>query len=671
MIVEIAFPIPVDRVFTYSVPETIQSKIKEGIKVRAPFGRRDMTGWVVNTAARTGIKNLKDIRGVVEDELMITPPLLALARWMSGYYICSLGQALDAVLSHNFRPVKSRIIKSIVQPAGNMTAWIPLPEQKEIIGRIRKDIFKKVFSPFLLKGGSDTGKTEVYMQCIAAVQETGRSSVFMVPEISLTPQFIRMFEERFGRDRVGVWHSRLSQGQRYEVRESCRKGKLDVLIGTMSAVFVPCRDLGLIIVDEEHDSSYKHDRTPLYNTRDVAVKRAELEGTVVLLGSSTPGFESFYRAENGEYELLNLSQRIGREELPSVKVVDMKEGLVGPGKYFRLSSKLYRAIEDRINRKEQVILFLNRRGYFRHVMCRGCGEVVKCPECNVPLVYHVRKTVLRCHYCGYKRAMPRACPECRSGNIRFSGSGIQRIEEELGKKIPGARIARLDSDALKKRGNAEKIISDFSNGRINVLIGTQLVAKGWDFPGVSLVGVVSADELLYLPDFRANERFFSTIAQVAGRSGRGAVRGEIYIQTYNPSDEVFGKIADYDYLSFYRDEMKIRKELGYPPFSQLVNITISGKSEKDVEEFAGKAGKILNELVSGREYFSSPDDIIILGPGPAPFSILRGNHRWQIIIKRKPPLDSLQLQNMLKKMLSLIRSKKVKIKIDIDPVNML
>ncbi len=669
MIVEIAFPIPVDKTFSYSIPENLQSKVNKGTRVRAPFGRRELTGWVTGMDVETKIKKIKTINGVVDEESLVSPELFSLARWLADYYVCALGQALDTVVSHNFRPVKSRIKE--IQTTRNLSAWIPLPEQKSIIDEIAGAISTNSFSAFLLKGDSDTGKTEVYMQCVAAVQENGGSSIFLVPEISLIPQFIRMFEERFGSGRVGVWHSRLSLGQRYTVRESCRKGEIDVLIGTMSAVFLPFRKLGLIVVDEEHDSSYKHDRAPLYNARDVAVKRAELEKTVVLLGSSTPSFESYYRAGKGEYKLLNLSRRIGRQALPSVRIIDMKDGFRGPGKYFKLSSELYRALEERIKRKEQVILFLNRRGYFRYVMCRKCASVMKCPDCNIPLVYHVEGNALKCHYCSYRMPMPRICPECRSEKISSSKSGTQRIEKELKEKVPDARIARLDSDALKNSKSAEKIFSDFRSGKTNVLIGTQLVAKGWDFPGVSLVGVISADELLYLPDFRANERFFSTMVQAAGRSGRGAVKGEILIQTYNPSNDVIKKIMNFDYPLFYADEMKIRKDLGYPPYSQLVNIVIAGKDEQTVIKYSEKVKEALDTLVSEDAHFKNEEFLTMLGPVPSAFSTLRGNFRWQIIIKRMPPFDDFRLQNILRKMLLSVDSKKFKIKVDIDPANML
>jgi len=509
---------------------------------------------------------------------------------------------------------------------------------------------------FLLAGLNDTGKTEVYLEAIAFAREKGKGSVFLVPEISLTPQFIRIFRERFGGERIGVWHSRLLEGEKYAVRERVRNGDMDVVVGTRSAVFMPFPRLGLIIVDEEHDSSYKEEQKPMYNTRDVASKRAVLEDAVLVLGSATPSLESYYRAKNGEHRLIALTERMGTEEMPSVKIVDMAKAK----KYGILSEELYRAVNTRLARKQQAMLFLNRRGYFRSVSCGQCGFAVKCPRCNVALVYHFERRELYCHYCNFRARPPLRCPDCGNKKFIYSGMGTQRIEKELKNSFPDAVIERMDSDVLKEKGRAERIFSDFSRGRIDILVGTQLISKGWDFPGLTLAGIVSVDEIMNMPDFRAAEKVFSSIVQVAGRTGRGSVRGEAIVQTYNPSHYGVRLASGYEYDSFYEEELRLRKALSYPPFSRLVNIMVKGRDEKKVIR---TSEKIKNALLGK---FPSID---VLGPGPAALPMLSGNYRWQMLVKL--PLSSDFCVRKALENAGMLRQYGTKISIDVDPVNML
>ena len=676
MIAEVAFPIPVKKLFSYSVPENLQDKMKKGARVLAPFGSRDSIGWLVNVVNAVNppetdkILKLKNIKEVIDAEPLITEQLFELAMWIAEYYVCHLGLVLDAIISHNFNPAGKMASEKALRIEKKLSAYIPLQEQKEIIEDIKKGIYSNNFKSYVLKGDSDTGKTEIYMQCMAAAQEEKKTALLLVPEIALTEQFVRMLEERFGKERVGVWHSKISKGKRLATWQACRQGNVDVVIGTMSAIFLPFKNTGLIIVDEEQDSSYKQDRMPFYNVRDVAIKRAELEKAVVILSSSTPSMETYYKAENNEHKLLTITQRIGQEELPCIKVVDMRENVRIYGRPYGLSAELYRAIKERVSRKEQVILFLNRRGYFRQVLCKTCGTAIRCPDCGALLVYYMENKSLFCHHCSCRKTFCGTCPECKSRNIVFSGSGTQRIEKELSEKVPGIRIARLDSDAVKKKEAAEQIFYDFRRGRTDVLIGTQLVVKGWDFPGVTLVGILSADELLCLPDFRSSERFFSTIVQAAGRSGRGNKRGEVYIQTYDPLNKMFKKIINYDYLSFYRDELIIRRELAYPPFSQLVNIIIYGKNEDEVKKISAK----VKSEIDAFSMEGDKNNIAALGPASAPagFSKPKGSFRRQIIVKRiLHSTEECRFQKLLEKLQAAAQASSVRIKIDVDPVNML
>jgi len=493
---------------------------------------------------------------------------------------------------------------------------------EQVAGAIRQGVFRA----FLLHGVTGSGKTEVYLQAIAAALEAGRQAVALVPEISLTPQMVELFQGRFG-GQVAVLHSALPGGERYDEWRRIKDGEAPVVLGTRSAVFAPLSRPGLFVIDEEHESSYKQDDHLRYHAREVALKRAQLTGAVVLLGSATPSLESQLKAAaGGPYQLLKLSDRIDGRPLPTVQVVDMrqetKEGNCGI-----FSRALVAAINRRLEEQEQVLLFLNRRGFATFVICRECGMVLKCPHCDISLTYH-RDGRLRCHYCNYSVRAPDLCPNCGSHNIRHLGAGTQRVEEEARQFFPEARVLRMDSDSTARKGSHAKIISAFRDRQADILIGTQMIAKGLDFPGVTLVGVINADITLHMPDFRAAERTFQLLTQVAGRAGRGNLPGEAIIQTYSPDHYSITAAAAHDCEGFYLSEMPVRRSLGYPPFTHLARLLFTHEDEEEVKKGAMQAKEVLKKILPG-----TGKSISILGPAPAPLSKIKDRYRWQLVLK--------------------------------------
>jgi primosomal protein N' (replication factor Y) len=483
---------------------------------------------------------------------------------------------------------------------------------------------------FLLHGVTGSGKTEIYLQALAGAVRLGKKGIVLVPEIALTPQTIERFASRFP-GRVAVLHSKLSLGEQFDEWYRIRRGEFDVVIGSRSAVFAPQPDLGLIIIDEEHEWTYKQDTSPRYHARDTAVKLAELTGAVVVLGSATPDVETFYKAKNGEYQLLTLLERVVPgvgAPLPQVEVVDMREELKA-GNRSIFSRSLAQAINEAIAAGEQVILFLNRRGGATFVQCRQCGFVLRCRRCAVPLAHHIAGDVLICHQCGYRAAVPRTCPECASRQLRFLGMGTQKLEQEVAYTFPRARHLRWDSDVTGGKSSHEAILQKFRGRQAEILVGTQMVAKGLDIPSVTLVGVISADTSLHLPDFRAGERTFQLLSQVAGRAGRGPSGGRVIIQTYSPGHYAIQAAARHDYASFYEQELVFRKELRNPPFTRLARLVYAHTNDAACQREAERVKKILNEESDARGIAG----IAIIGPAPAYIHRLRGRYRWQLILR--------------------------------------
>ncbi|SKC87240.1 primosomal protein N' [Maledivibacter halophilus] len=501
-------------------------------------------------------------------------------------------------------------------------------EQEIAYANIMKTIRNHRFEKYLLHGVTGSGKTEVYMQLVNNVIKNNQQAIILVPEISLTPQIVEKFLKRFG-ENVAVLHSKLSLGERYDQWKKIKNNEISIVIGARSAVFAPCDNLGLIIIDEEHESSYKSEMNPKYHTIDVAEHLCRENNAVLVLGSATPSIESYYKAQKGEYKLLELKNRFNKNPLPRVEIVDMRVELEEGNKAI-FSRKLYDSMKNELLSNKQVILFLNRRGYSTFVSCRSCGYVLKCLNCDISLTYHHRKNVAKCHYCGYQREVPRICPECKSKYIKFFGSGTEKVEAYVNKLFPSYRTKRLDIDTTSKKGSLEKIIESFGKREIDILIGTQMVTKGLDFPYVTLVGVLSADITLNLPDYRANERTFQLLTQVAGRAGRHDFEGNVIIQTYSPNNYAVISSKNHDYKDFFNKEIRIRKEFCYPPFYNIVNIIVLGKNERNVIK---SANRLFQKIESETGKSKGLNNIQLLGPNPAILGRIKDNYRWQILLK--------------------------------------
>jgi primosomal protein N' (replication factor Y) len=538
---------------------------------------------------------------------------------------------------------------------------------------------------FLLFGVTGSGKTEIYLQAIAQALEQGKGAIVLVPEIALTPQTVERFKARFSSGKlqtlVAVLHSHLSAGERHDEWHKIRQGRARIVIGARSAIFAPVEPLGLIVVDEEHEHTYKQEEAPRYNARDVAVMRGQLENAVVVLGSATPSMESYYNCRRGKFMLLEMPQRVDDQKMPLVRVVDMRQTRrdgKGPPIF---SPQLKEAITQRLERKEQTILFLNRRGYSSSLLCEKCGHVCGCPNCSVALTYHRPEQVLRCHVCGHHERVPPACPneKCKNPGIRYSGLGTQKVEEVLGKLFPAARIRRMDADVMKRKDDYRRVLGEFRAGRIDILIGTQMIAKGLHFPNVTLVGIIFADMALHLPDFRAGERTFQLLTQVSGRAGRGDVEGEVFVQAFTPFHPAIQYARRHDFVGFYEQEMEFREQLKYPPAGRAALLTLKGRNEDKVK-FSAEHVKRLVEAgapgtksggattEAGTEIGRAISDLIIAGPAPAPLLRAENQYRYQILLRTRAMSRLSQLLAQITTGLTLPDD--VTLAVDIDPVDL-
>jgi len=499
--------------------------------------------------------------------------------------------------------------------------------QASVLTQIEQQMNSSAYSSFLLHGVTGSGKTEVYMRAMSKALSLGRSAMMLVPEIALTPVFSRRLRARFG-DQVAIFHSLLQKGERFDEWTRVKNGDARVVIGTRSAVFAPVKNLGLIVVDEEHESSYRQQESPYYNARDVAIVRAQKESATVVLGSATPSLESFHNASKGKYTLVNLPERIGARPMATAKIIDMRSVFTRHGKPRVFSDELLEAIRDTRERGEQSIILLNRRGYSSFILCRSCGETVQCLNCDVTLTYHRSERVIVCHYCNHREAVPRVCPSCGKKYIYYVGEGTEQLEEMLRLLFPSLRVARIDRDTTARRKVFEQSLADFSAGKIDTLVGTQMLAKGHDFPNVTLVGVVSVDVGLALPDFRAAERTFQLITQVAGRAGRGDRPGRVLIQTYHPYHYALRHACAQDYEAFYEEELRYRQNHSYPPFVALASLLVHGPDLGRVRSDSLELRKQLDAVNQERK-------CRVLGPAPAPLSRLKGEHRFQLLIKSR------------------------------------
>lgn len=546
-------------------------------------------------------------------------------------------------------------------------------EQQQAVEEIRRALQKKIFQSFLLHGVTGSGKTEVYLQAIALTLSQNREALVLAPEIALTPQLVHRFYARFG-PKIAVLHSRLSPGERIDTWKRIQKGEISIVIGTRSALFAPLPHLGVIVVDEEHDPSYKQEDTPRYQARDLAVMRGQLAKAVVILGSATPSLESFFNVQQHKYAYLPLHERIEQRPLPSIEVVDMrrythlrKSTNVPQAAERFLSPDLQEAIQETLDRKEQILLFLNRRGYASFLQCLECGYIGVCPNCSVTLTYHKQDHTLRCHYCYYIRRAFALCPNCRGTSLQYGGFGTERIEQVIQHLFPQARIARMDRDTTRGKVAHATILEKFSQREIDILLGTQMITKGHDFPRITLVGVLSADTSLGIPDFRAAERTFQLITQVAGRAGRGSDPGRVIVQAYHPDHYAIQKAQTHDYVGFYQQEIHYRAQLAYPPYSRLVMLRIEGENQREVEMYS----KVIGEIF--RRFSTSPRKVEVLGPAPALISRIKNRYRWQLLLKGARVS---QIQEIIREGLRYLQTHKtlptkVSLTIDVDPMNLL
>ena len=763
---DVSLPVPLDQAFTYSLPPTLQHRVREGSRVVVPFGPRKLTGVILRCHDEPPTVALRDALRLVDAEPVLTSELLALGRWIAGYYCSPLGEVLRSMLplaaeirqgriwsltdagrdaarqlmletgpedpvmqvlrllekrpltasylakalpladkairslerrgwivaeqirierdplrasserlrislaqpptgeqpaklnkaerelraflelhpgSHNLKDLEATVsnasgaarslarkglatfeLETVPIAAGPVRAPHTLnAPQQAAFDAIREAIQGNQFHIFLLHGVTGSGKTEVYLNAIEATLAEGRSALLLVPEIALTPAVASQFFSRFG-DRVAILHSAFTDAERSGQWRRIRSGAASVVVGTRSGVFAPIRHLGLIVVDEEHDGSYKQEETPRYHGRDVAIVRAQRANACVVLGSATPSLESRYNAERGRYTLLKLPGRIEARPMPSVKLIDMRQEFLETRKQVVFSRQLVEQVAQRLEGREQTIILLNRRGFSSFVACRSCGARVECVNCSVTLTFHKRDYRLLCHYCGYAQKVPEVCAKCGSEHLYFLGLGSERVEEELHHAFASARIARLDRDTVSGKRRYEQILRDFREGSYDILVGTQMIAKGHDNPNVTLVGVISADIGLGMPDFRAAERTFQLLTQVAGRAGRGSIPGTVLVQTINPDHYAVRMAAAQDYQAFYEKELAFRRALHYPPFSAMANVLVRSEQKESALQMSTELAVALTP---------PPEKLRILGPAEAPVARLKNEYRYQFLIK--------------------------------------
>ena len=536
-------------------------------------------------------------------------------------------------------------------------------EQQNAYNKVALDITTNSYEQFLLYGVTGSGKTEVYLQLIGKALEQNKTAIVLVPEISLTPQMIDRFIARFNKDEIAVLHSKLSIGERYDEWNKIKDGKAKIIIGARSAIFAPTENIGIIIIDEEHDSSYKSEAVPKYDAKEIAKKIAKENNCPLVLGSATPDLVTYYKTQQGKITLLELTRRANNSKLPEVEIVDLKMELAN-GNRSMLSVKLHDEIEQNLKEHRQTILFLNRRGFSTFIMCRECGYTVKCKNCNISMTYHKTENKLKCHYCGYEENVVTICPECHSDKIRYFGTGTQKLEQEINKIFPGASTIRMDIDTVTKKNSHEEILNKFKNENIDILIGTQMVVKGHHFPNVTLVGVIAADSSLNIDDYRANERTFQILTQVAGRAGREQLDGKVVIQTYNPDNFTIICAQKQDYEMFYNIEIALREQLKYPPFCDIILIGFNSLSEKELIDASTKIYNYLKTNLNGQEFN-------VLKPMPSPIDKIQNRYRWRIIIKGNMTEAANNVLNTCLRKFYNSNYKSTRVTVDVNPNNMI
>ncbi len=635
-----------------------RTKDKTAIFVSLALEKEKVQEYIVNNKIKSE-KQKRILEYLIENEKIIQPELIENTE---------TSRAIIKTLEKNGL-IKLQEEKVIRNPLKNKNIKqkdkLKFTEEQEIAyKKVEDSIKKQEYKQYLLYGVTGSGKTEIYLQLIEKVINEGKSAIMLVPEISLTPQMINRFIERFGKDIIAVLHSKLSVGERHDSWERIEEGEARIIIGARSAIFAPVCNLGIIIIDEEHDHSYKSEMAPRYNAKEVANQIAEYNSIPLLLGSATPDIVTFYKAQNEDIELLTLSKRANNSSLPNIQLVDLKQELAN-GNRTMISVKLYKLIQENLKNKKQTILFLNRRGFSTFIMCRDCGYVAKCKNCNISLTYHKKEEKLKCHYCGYEEGIHKICPECGSKKIKYFGTGTQKLELEINKIFPNASTIRMDIDTVTQKNSHEEILERFNKEQIDILIGTQMIVKGHHFPNVTLVGVVSADGSLNIDDYRASERTFDLLVQVAGRAGRERQQGNVIVQTYNPDNYSIQYAKKQNYDDFYNIEIKLRNQLRYPPFCDIIMFGISGEMEEVVSKTANKLYKELKESIEQEGLIAN-----ILKPLPAPIDKIKNRYRWRIIIKAKVNDKLIDIINECLYNKELLKNN-ARIIADINPTNMM
>ncbi len=701
----------IDQTYTYLVPDNLKEAISVGIRVLVPFGKQKLEGFVLSIGNKLVDFELKSIIDIVDSEPILNKEMLELGKYISKKTLCNLISAYQTMLpsalkahkgfninkkyltylelvDYNYIPknesqkqiieklknnkllkkdllgvssssvktlIKNNIIKEIKEETYRLNEDNNIESKKVILNKSQETVVKEVlkhnntFHPFLLHGVTGSGKTEVYMHIIEKIIPQ-KEVIVLVPEISLTPQLVNTFRKRFG-NQIAIMHSGLSDGERYDEWRKVLKGEVKIVIGARSAIFVPFTNLGLIIIDEEHTDTYKQDSNPRYNAIDIAIKRAKTHNAMILLGSATPSIESYTRAKIGTYQLLEMPNRINNQ-LPVVTLVDMKKEIKKGNSV--ISSVLKEEIEKTLNKKEQIIILLNRRGYATTIMCQECGNIIKCPNCDIPLTYHKKYNKMVCHYCDYTTYKPFNCPKCNSKKINSLGLGTEKLQEII-EEMFNIKTLRMDVDTTSRKGSHERILKQFKSKESSILIGTQMIAKGLDFEDVTLVGVVNGDASLNIPDYRSSERTYDLLNQVAGRSGRSEKKGKVIIQGFNINHYAIEKASTHDYIGFYEEEMNIRKLLKYPPYIDITLLRLVGY----------KYDELYNEAIKIASYLKQNKNIEVLGPSSSNMPKINNKYYIQIIIKYKKlssVYDNLVYINQKYK-----KNNKINIEIDINP----
>jgi len=663
-LIQVAVLAPVRGLFSYRLA-THAAATLPGQEVEVPFGRQCLPGFIVSLGGPpppAGM-DLKDARLV---DRVLPAELFRFLLWTANYYLHPPGEVIKAALPPELPISKSgrrRAPRVIAEPSVPARPAPELnPEQRLAVSAIEESLSAGGFAPFLLQGVTGSGKTEVYLRAIGAAIRAGRGALVLVPEIALTPQLVARFTERFG-PKVATLHSGLSRGERVRAWNRLRSGEAQVAVGVRAAVFAPVQELGLVVVDEEHDASFKQEDRLCYQARDMAVARAKLCACPVILGSATPSLETLANVERGRYRRIVLSQRIDARPMPSIELLNLR-GSPPPGAPGAelLRGALVAGLEETLSRGEQAILFLNRRGHAGSLVCQSCGQVSSCPNCSVSMTVHLKQRRLLCHYCGATCAVPESCPLCRGPLVEL-GAGTERLEAEVARRFPAARVARLDRDSASE-GEVRRTLAAFEAGELDVLVGTQLVAKGHDFPRVTFVGVVLADIGLNLPDFRAAERSFQLLVQVAGRAGRGSSPGKVVIQTYHPDHPALRHAATHDQEGFAAAELWRRRALGFPPYAKLCSLRVDSASPLRAERAARQLGKEAETLLR-----RGPGKASLLGPAPAPLTRLKGRTRWQMLLRAQTHGQLRQLVVPLQALAQTLTG--VRVVFDMDPMTML